>query len=97
FEEDAYYLPGEDMFLIPTGEVPLINLMANEVIPVDRLPIKFTAATPCFRREAGAAGKDTRGLIRVHQYEKVEMVMFAEPERSAEALQELLGYAENVL
>ncbi len=97
FEEDAYYLEKEDMFLIPTGEVPLVNMLAGEIVDAARLPIKYTTVTPCFRREAGAAGRDTRGLIRVHQYEKVEMVMFTEPEQSAAALEELLGYAEAVL
>ncbi|HEV3312301.1 MAG TPA: serine--tRNA ligase [Chloroflexota bacterium] len=97
FEDDAYYLEREDMFLIPTGEVPLVNMLAGQTVAAARLPIKLTTASPCFRREAGAAGKDTRGLIRVHQYEKVEMVMFTEPDRSAEALQALLGYAEAVL
>jgi seryl-tRNA synthetase len=97
FEEDAYYLEKEDMFLIPTGEVPLVNMLTGETVEAARLPIKYTAMTPCFRREAGAAGRDTRGMIRVHQYEKVEMVMFTEPEQSMNALQDLLGYAENVL
>ncbi len=97
FEEDAYYLEKEDMFLIPTGEVPLVNLLTGETVDEVSLPIKYTASTPCFRREAGAAGRDTRGLIRVHQYEKVEMVVFTEPEKSMQALGELLGYAEAVL
>lgn len=97
FEEDAYYLESEDMFLIPTGEVPLVNMLAGEVVDGARLPVKLTTSSPCFRREAGAAGRDTRGLIRVHQYEKVEMVMFTEPEASAEALASLLHHAEAVL
>lgn len=97
FEDEAYYLEREDMFLIPTGEVPLVNMLVGEIIPLDRLPVKYTTLTPCFRREAGAAGKDTRGLIRVHQYEKVELVMFVEPEKSAEALEYLLACAEAVL
>jgi len=97
FEEEAYYLDKEDMFLIPTGEVPLVNLLAGHTVDAGRLPIRYTAATPSFRREAGAAGKDTRGLIRVHQYEKVEMVLFTTPEDSARALEELLGNAEAVL
>jgi seryl-tRNA synthetase len=97
FEGDAYYLESEDMFLIPTGEVPLVNMYAGQTIEASDLPIRLTTSSPCFRREAGAAGKDTRGLIRVHQYEKVEMVMFTAPEKSALALQELLTYAENVL
>lgn len=97
FEEDAYYLESEDMFLIPTGEVSLVNLLAGRTVDVADLPIRYVAATPCFRKEAGAAGKDTRGLIRVHQYEKVEMVMFTSPEDSSEALEELLRNAEAVL
>jgi seryl-tRNA synthetase len=97
FEDDAYYLEKEDMFLIPTGEVPLVNLQAGQVLDAECLPLKYTSMTPCFRREAGAAGRDTRGMIRVHQYEKVEMVMFTEPEESMAALQQLLGYAESVL
>lgn len=97
FEDDAYRLEREDMFLIPTGEVPLVNMLAGETVDAARLPIKYTALTPCFRREAGAAGRDTRGVIRVHQYDKVEMVMFVDPETSMEALEELLRYAENVL
>ena len=97
FEEDAYYLEREDMFLIPTGEVPLVNTLAGETVDADRLPIKLTTASPSFRREAGAAGKDTRGLIRVHQYEKVEMVMFTAPEQSAQALEDLVSYAETIL
>lgn len=97
FEDDAYHLEREDMFLIPTGEVPLVNMLAGEAVDAERLPIKYTAATPCFRREAGAAGRDTRGLIRVHQYEKVEMVMFTRPECSGQTLELLLGYAEEML
>ena len=97
FEDEAYYLEKEDMFLIPTAEVPLINLLAGQTVDAARLPIKYTAATPSFRREAGAAGKDTRGLIRLHQFEKVEMVVFSEPEGSAEALEDLLRNAEAVL
>src|SRR5579884_1416313 len=85
------------MFLIPTGEVPLVNLLAGKVVDASLLPIRYTAATPSFRREAGAAGKDTRGLIRLHQFEKVEMVMFTTPEGSGEALEELLRDAEAVL
>lgn len=97
FAEDAYFLESEDMYLIPTGEVPLVNMLVDETVDAARLPIKYATATPCFRREAGAAGRDTRGMIRIHQFNKVEMVMFTEPERSMEALKQLLGYAEDVL
>jgi seryl-tRNA synthetase len=97
FEDDSYYLEQEDMFLIPTGEVPLVNMLANETVDANQLPIKYTTLTPCFRREAGAAGRETRGMIRVHQFDKVEMVMFVEPEKSMEALEELVSYAEAIL
>ncbi len=97
FAEDAYYLEKEDMYLIPTGEVPLVNMEAGNILEVAELPIKYTTVTPCFRLEAGAAGRDTRGLIRVHQYDKVEMVVFCRPEESAEWLQQLVKFAEVVL
>ncbi len=97
FAEDAYYLPGEDMYLIPTGEVPLVNMEAGKILDADRLPILYTAATPCFRLEAGAAGRETRGMIRVHQFDKVEMVVFCRPEESADWLTRLVGFAEDVL
>jgi len=97
FAEDAYYLEQEDMYLIPTGEVPLVNMEAGNILDLADLPIKYTTVTPCFRLEAGAAGRDTRGLIRVHQYDKVEMVVFCQPEASAEWLQQLVKFAEVVL
>jgi seryl-tRNA synthetase len=97
FEEDAYYLEQEDMFLIPTGEVPLVNMLAGQTVTAEDLPIKLTTLSPCFRREAGAAGKDTRGLIRVHQFMKVELVMFTTPDSSNEALFYLLDCAESIL
>ncbi|MCK5847913.1 MAG: serine--tRNA ligase [Caldisericia bacterium] len=97
FEDDLYKLDGEDSFLIPTGEVPLINTRAGEIIPTSELPIKITAVTSCFRREAGAAGKETRGLIRVHQFEKVELVRLTKPEESWDALEEMLEDAESIL
>ena len=96
FEDDLYQLP-ERQFLIPTGEVPLVNLYREEILQENTLPIKLTCLTPCFRREAGAAGKETRGLIRVHQFEKVELVQLTRPESSPEALQEILRDAESVL
>jgi len=96
FEEDLYQLP-ERQFLIPTGEVPLVNLYREEILNENALPVKLTCITPCFRREAGAAGKETRGLIRVHQFEKVELVQLTLPESSSTALQEIIGDAESVL
>lgn len=97
FAEEAYYLPSEDAYLIPTSEVPLVNLEAGKIIEVDRLPILYTALSPCFRLEAGAAGRETRGMLRVHQYDKVEMVVFCRPEESKEWLSRLVGFAEVVL
>ena len=80
FEDDMFYVPAKDFFLIPTAEVPVTNLRAKEIIPGDELPVYYTAYTPCFRKEAGSAGRDTRGLIRQHQFNKVEMVKFTTPE-----------------
>jgi len=94
--EDMYRVATDDLWLIPTAEVPVTNLYRDEIIERP-LPIKLTAYTPCFRREAGAAGRDTRGLIRVHQFDKVEMVKFVEPERSYEELETLTADAEDVL
>jgi seryl-tRNA synthetase len=97
FEDDAYVLSADDLALIPTAEVPVTNLHRDELLAPDRLPIAYVAYSPCFRREAGAAGKDTRGLLRLHQFEKVELVRFERPERSEAALEELTGHAERVL
>lgn len=97
FEEDLFRCKDEDYFLIPTAEVPVTNIHQNEVIPEGRLPISYTAYTPCFRREAGSYGKDTRGLIRQHQFNKVELVKFVMPDRSYEELERLLLDAEEVL
>ena len=97
FEEDMYALKGEDAFLIPTAEVPLTNLYRDEILPESELPKSFTAYSPCFRREAGAAGKDTRGLLRVHEFDKVELVRYVTPETSAEQLELLTGHAEKIL
>jgi len=97
FEDDMYALKGEDAFLIPTAEVPLTNLYRDEVLPESELPKSFTAYSPCFRREAGAAGKDTRGLLRVHEFDKVELVRFVTPETSGEQLELLTGHAETIL
>ncbi|HLL83622.1 MAG TPA: serine--tRNA ligase, partial [Longimicrobium sp.] len=97
FEDDAYRIESDDLFLIPTAEVPVTNLHRDELLPGDRLPIAYTAYSPCFRREAGSAGKDTRGLLRLHQFDKVEMVRFERPEASDEALERLVAQAERVL
>lgn len=96
-EEDMYRCELDDLFLIPTAEVPVTNLHREEMLKGDELPIKYTAYTPCFRREAGAYGKDTRGLMRIHQFNKVEMVKFVTPESSWEELESLLSDAEDVL
>src|SRR3984893_4333010 len=97
FEEDMYALKDEDAFLIPTAEVPLTNLYRDEILPESELPKAFTAYSPCFRREAGAAGKDTRGLLRVHEFDKVELVRYVTPESSGEQLELLTGHAEKIL
>lgn len=95
--EDMYHIEADDMWLIPTAEVPLTNLEAGSIIPQGTLPRKWCAYTPCFRREAGAAGKDTRGMIRVHQFDKVELVKVVEPGSSYDELEVLTGDAESVL
>jgi len=87
----------DDLFLIPTAEVPVTNIHRDEIIPENQLPIHYTAYSACFRREAGSYGKDTRGLSRVHQFNKVEMVRFTQPENSYKAHEELLQNAEDVL
>ena len=97
FEEDMFYIPQKDFFLIPTAEVPVTNLYDNEILSADQLPIYHTAYTPCFRAEAGSAGRDTRGLIRQHQFQKVEMVKFVKPEDSYAELESLTDNAEEVL
>lgn len=96
-EEDMYRIDADDLFLIPTAEVQLVNLFRDEIARGDDLPIRVTAHTPCFRREAGSYGKDVRGLIRLHQFDKVEMVSMTTPESSYEELERLLGFAEKVL
>ena len=97
FEEDLFRLRDEDYFLIPTAEVPVTNLHREEVLSESTLPIRYTAYTPCFRREAGSYGKDTRGLIRLHQFNQVELVAFTQPAQSYEELERLTGHAEAVL
>lgn len=96
-EEDMYRCEQDDLFLVPTGEVPITNLFRNEILSADDLPKNYVGYTACFRREAGAAGRDTRGLIRVHQFDKVEMVKFVRPEYSYEELESLLKDAEDIL
>jgi len=98
FADDLFKLEGEQNFyLIPTAEVPVTNIVRDEIIDADQLPMKFTAHTPCFRSEAGSYGKDTRGLIRQHQFEKVELLHFVKPEDSEAALEELTRHAEIIL
>ncbi len=104
FEEDLFRVPrqmgegGEQNFyLIPTAEVPVTNMVRDEIIALEKLPLKFVAHTPCFRSEAGSAGRDTRGMIRQHQFDKVELVQMVHPETSYAALEQLLGHAETIL
>jgi seryl-tRNA synthetase len=97
FEDDAYKIAGDDLFLIPTAEVPVTNMYRDEILDGATLPRGFCAYTPCFRREAGSAGKDTRGILRVHQFDKVELVRYCAPERSDAELALLLGHAESML
>ncbi len=99
FEEDLFRVPfGErDYYLIPTAEVPVTNIVRDEIVDADSLPLQFTAHTPCFRSEAGASGRDTRGMIRQHQFDKVEMVHVVEPSKSWDALEALTGHAEAIL
>ena len=97
FADDAYVLEKDELVLIPTAEVPLTNIHRDEILEAAELPIKYTAFTPCFRREAGAYGRDTRGLIRQHQFQKVELVQFVEPELSDAALEALTSHAEEIL
>jgi seryl-tRNA synthetase len=97
FEEDAFKIVGEDYFLIPTAEVPVTNLHREEILTAEQLPISYAAFSANFRSEAGSAGRDTRGLIRQHQFNKVELVRFVKPEDSYEELEKLTGHAEKVL
>ncbi|PZN07301.1 MAG: serine--tRNA ligase [Bacillota bacterium] len=97
FEEDAFRVADSDFFLVPTAEVPVTNLYRDEILDPDALPIYHVAYTPCFRAEAGAAGRDTRGLIRQHQFDKVELVKFVRPDQSAEEHERLVADAEEVL
>ncbi len=96
-EEDMYRIPEDDLFLIPTAEVPVTNIHSNEILSAKDLPLCYTANTACFRREAGSHGKDTRGMLRVHQFNKVELVKFVRPETSYDELESLLSVSEKVL
>lgn len=96
-EEDMYRAASDDLFLIPTAEVPVTNIHRDEILDAETLPRKYVAYTPCYRREAGAAGRDTRGLTRVHQFDKVELVKFVRPETSYDELESLVGNATRVL
>ncbi len=97
FEEELYRMRDDPLYLIPTAEVPVTNFHRDEVLKEEKLPIKYTAYTPCFRREAGSYGKDTRGLIRQHQFDKVELVKFSRPQESNRELEALVRDAESVL
>ena len=97
FEEDLYKVRDEDLYLIPTSEVPVTNLYNDEILPVESLPIKMTCYSACFRKEAGSAGRDTRGMIRQHQFEKVELVAITAPEQSAAMLDEMVACASDLL
>jgi len=97
FEDDLYKVDNQDLFLIPTAEVPLTNLFQDEIIPAESLPIKMTGYTSCYRKEAGAAGRDTRGMIRQHQFHKVELVTIAKPEESDAIFEEMVQTASDVL
>jgi seryl-tRNA synthetase len=96
-EDDMYRIEADDLFLIPTAEVPVTNFFADEILPQDKLPLKFVSYTPCFRREAGSYGKETKGLQRLHQFNKVELVRFVEPSTSYQALEEIREDAEEIL
>ena len=99
FEQDLFKVPSEqrDLYLIPTAEVPVTNMVRDEIVDATNMPIRYTCHTPCFRSEAGSHGRDTRGLIRQHQFEKVELVQIVEPSKSEAALEELTGHAEAIL
>ncbi len=97
FEEDAYHLERDDLYAIPTAEVPLTSLAKDEILPEDDLPVRLTAFTSCFRREAGSAGRDTRGLLRLHEFDKVEILAYTTPDQAADMHEELLRRAEGLL
>ncbi len=97
FRDDLFKIEGRDLYLVPTAEYPVTNFVRDEILPLDALPLRFACHSPCFRSEAGAAGKDTRGMIRNHQFDKVELVQIVHPSKSYEAHEELTGHAESIL
>jgi len=99
FKEDLFHIDSKNhnLYLIPTAEVPVTNLVADSILDAGQLPIKYVAHTPCFRAEAGSYGRDTRGMIRQHQFEKVELVQIVKPDESMQALEDLTGHAEKIL
>jgi seryl-tRNA synthetase len=97
FKDDLFKLEGRDLYLIPTAEYPVTNFVRDEIVPLERMPLKFVCHSPCFRSEAGASGKDTRGMIRQHQFDKVELVQIVRPEDSYRAHEELTAHAEAIL
>ncbi len=97
FQEDQFAIESDGLYLIPTAEVPVTNIVRNEIVDLKSLPLKFVCHTPCFRREAGSYGKDTRGMIRQHQFDKVELVQIIHPQHSYEGLEQLTGHAEAIL
>jgi len=97
FKDDLFKLEGRDLYLIPTAEYPVTNFVRDEIVPLERMPLKFVCHSPCFRSEAGASGKDTRGMIRQHQFDKVELVQVVRPEESYRAHEELTAHAETIL
>ena len=97
FKDDLFKIEGRDLYLIPTAEYPVTNFVRNQILALGDLPLKFACHTPCFRSEAGSYGKDTRGMIRQHQFDKVELVQIVPPEKSTEAHEELTGHAETIL
>ncbi|MEK6663623.1 MAG: serine--tRNA ligase [Pseudomonadota bacterium] len=97
FQDDQFHICADDLYLIPTAEVPVTNIVRDVIVALEDMPLKFVSHTPCFRREAGSYGRDTRGMIRQHQFEKVELVQIVHPEQSYAALEALLGHAETIL
>ncbi|MDP1683065.1 MAG: serine--tRNA ligase, partial [Burkholderiales bacterium] len=97
FQDDQFHICADDLYLIPTAEVPVTNIVRDVIVALEDLPLKFVSHTPCFRREAGSYGRDTRGMIRQHQFEKVELVQIVAPDQSYAALEALLGHAETIL
>lgn len=97
FEEDLFIIPEQNFYLIPTAEVPVTNLVRDQIVDAEKIPLKYVCHSPCFRSEAGSYGKDTRGMIRQHQFEKVELVQLVKPEDSCQVLEELTGHAEVIL